>query len=355
MVSLILELGLGRMTVKKVIQKFVRHFDLRMLATSILAGMALFASLQAFAQTIIKVDGSSTVFPITEAVAEEFQAAQKGKTRVTVGVSGTGGGFKKFCRGETDVQNASRPIQASEMEACKAAGIKYFELPIAFDAIAIVVNPQNTWLKEITVAELKTIWDSASQGKITKWNQVNSQWPDKDIKLFGPGADSGTFDYFTEAINGKSKQSRGDYTATEDDNMIVQGVATNTGAMGYFGLSYAEANKAKIKLISVISSGKAIAPSKSTVESGEYKPLARPVFIYVNEASFKKTEVAEFARFYLKNALKLVPEVKYIALPAKAYDLGQEILTKNRLGTKFEGHSEVGMKIEDLLKKEGKL
>ncbi len=339
----------------KMAKRFQQYFDLRLLFTSLIAAIALFASIQAFAQSVIKIDGSSTVFPITEAVAEEFQTAQKGKVKVTVGVSGTGGGFKKFCRGETDVQNASRPIQTSEMETCKAGNIKFFELPIAFDAIAIVINPKNTWMKEITVEELKKIWNSDAQGKVTKWNQVNPQWPDQDIKLFGPGADSGTFDYFTEAINGKAKQSRGDYTATEDDNMIVQGVSTNPTALGYIGLAYADANQSKLKTIPVVHAGKSVMPKKSTVETGEYKPLARPIFIYVNEASYKKSEVSDFAKFYLKNASKLVPEVKYIALPNKAYQLGEEILSKNRLGTKFEGHSEVGMKIEDLMKKEGKL
>lgn len=334
-----------------------QYVETKLLVLSILAAVALFASMQVMAQTsaTIKIDGSSTVFPITEAVSEEFQAAQKGKVKVTVGVSGTGGGFKKFCRGETDIQNASRPIQKEELENCKNAGVKFFELPIAFDAIAIVVNSKNTWLNKITADELKKIWSADAQGKILKWKQVNPQWPDLAIKLFGPGADSGTFDYFTEAINGKSKSSRGDYTATEDDNMIVQGVSSNEGSLGYLGLSYAEANRSKLRVVPVVVGDAAILPSKETVESGKYRPLARPIFIYINEASYKKAEVADYSRFYLKNALKLVPEVKYVALPAKAYEIGQEILNKNKLGTKFEGHSEIGMKIEELMKKEGKL
>lgn len=342
-------------------RKLSSYFDMNLLIGSLIAGAALLVSLGAFAQEIVKIDGSSTVFPITEAVAEEFQASQKGKIKVTVGISGTGGGFKKFCRGETDVQNASRPIQSAEMQACKTTGIKYFELPIAYDAIAIVVNPKNTWLTEITVDELKKIWEPAAQGKITKWNQVNPKWPDQPIQLFGPGADSGTFDYFTEAVTGKAKQSRGDYTASEDDNMIVQGVSSNPNALGYFGLSYAESNKAKLKIISLVGGDKAplknkgVIPSKETVENGNYFPLSRPIFIYVSESSMKKGEVSKFAKFYLDNAISLVPEVKYIALPKKAYDLGKEMLEKGKLGTKFEGHSEVGMKIEDLMKKEGKL
>ena len=309
-------------------------------------------TISAFAQTpVIKIDGSSTVFPITEAVAEEFQNSQKGKVRVTVGISGTGGGFKKFCRGETDVQNASRPIQSSEMEICKAAGIKYFELPIGYDATVIVVNPKNTWITEITVAELKKLWEPAAQGKIKKWNQINAKWPDQQIKLFGAGSDSGTFDYFTEAIVGKAKSSRGDYTASEDDNTLVQGVAGDMNALGYLPMAYAEENKAKLKIIKVAG----IVPSTKTVEDGTYTPLSRPVFIYVSEASFKKTEVAEFAKFYLKNAGKLVTEVKYVSLPAKAYEAAQDHLNKGKLGTVFGGHSEVGLKIEDLLKKEAKL
>jgi phosphate transport system substrate-binding protein len=343
------------------LRRISNYIDLHLFTTSLIAAILLLLTARAFAQSSVKIDGSSTVYPITEAVAEEFQAARKGKVQVTVGISGTGGGFKKFCRGETDIQDASRPIQTSEMEDCKKAGIKFFELPVAFDAIAIVINPKNDWLKEITTEELKKMWEPAAQGKITKWSQVNPKWPEQTIKLFGPGSDSGTFDYFTEAIVGKAKQSRGDYTASEDDNIVVQGVATDKYALGYFGLSYAEANKSKIKTVGVIGGDKApqkntaIIPTKETVESGSYFPLARPIFIYVNEASYKKPEVAEFTKFYLTNAPKLVPEVKYIALPSKAYEMGAEHLNKGKLGTKFGGHSEVGLKIEDLMKKEGTL
>ena len=188
------------------------------------------------AQPIVKIDGSSTVYPITEAVAEEFQKARRGAVRVTVGISGTGGGFKKFCRGETDISDASRPILEAEMKACKAAGIRYIELPVAYDALTIVVNPKNTWIKEFTVEELRRMWEPAAQGRITRWNQVNPAWPDAPLKLFGAGSDSGTFDYFTDAINGKEKSSRGDYTASEDDNVLVQGVARDVNAIGYFGL-----------------------------------------------------------------------------------------------------------------------
>jgi phosphate transport system substrate-binding protein len=307
---------------------------------------------------VIKIDGSSTVFPITEAVAEEFQKEKKGSVRVTVGISGTGGGFKKFCRGETDVQDASRPIQSSEMDECKAKGIKYFELPIAYDATVVVVNAKNDWLREIKVSELKKLWAPEAQGKITKWNQVNPKWPDAPIKLFGAGSDSGTFDYFTEATVGKAKSSRGDYTASEDDNTLVQGVANDKNALGYIPLTYYQENMKSLKAVAINGEDKAprknigVLPSRATVEDGTYYPLARPLFIYISEDAAKKPEIKEFADFYIKNALKLVPEVKSIPLPSKAYDMAGDIFKKGHLGTAFGGHSEVGLKIEALLKKE---
>lgn len=312
--------------------------------------------LGAFAQTpIIKMDGSSTVFPITEAMAEEFQTAKKGKVRVTVGISGTGGGFKRFCRGETDFQNASRPILAVEMESCRKAGIQYIELPVAYDATVVAVNPRNKFLKEIKAEELKKIWEPAAQGKILTWNQVNPAWPKEKIKLYGAGADSGTFDYFTEAIVGKSKSSRGDYTASEDDNTLVTGIANDINALGYLPLAYYAENKAKLKAVAVAQVGGKtfVLPSKETVEDGTYQPLSRPVFIYVSSKAMQRPEVKEFAQFYLNNAAAIVPEVKYVALPKAAYDLSLENLNKNKLGTVYKGHAEVGLKIEDLLKREG--
>jgi phosphate transport system substrate-binding protein len=233
----------------------------------------------------IKIDGSSTVFPITEAMAEEFQTSKKGAVRVTVGISGTGGGFKKFCRGETDVQNASRPIQTSELEICRAAGIKFFELPIAYDATAVVVRFKKTFLKCISFYELKKMWAPEAQGKIMKWSDVNPAWPKDAFKLYGAGSDSGTFDYFTEAIVGKSKSSRGDYTASEDDNTLVTGVANDKNALGYVPLAYYEENKGKLKVLGIIGGAKApkkneaVLPSRETVETGAYLPLSRPIFI----------------------------------------------------------------------------
>ncbi len=227
-------------------------------ATVAFAGLALTPKADA---QVIKIDGSSTVFPITEAVAEEFQIQNRGKIRVTVGISGTGGGFKKFCRGETDISDASRPILTAEMEACRAAGIKYYELPIAYDALTVVVNPQNTWVTQFTIPELKKMWEPAAQGKIKTWNQINPKWPNEPLALFGPGSDSGTFDYFTEAVNGKAKSSRGDYTGSEDDNVLVQGVASNKGAIGYFGYAYYEPNAGKLKAVPIVGkSGNAVGP-----------------------------------------------------------------------------------------------
>lgn len=318
------------------------------LATTALALFGLSAQAQ-----VIKVDGSSTVYPITEGVAEEFQKANKG-LKVTVGVSGTGGGFKKFCRDETDIQDASRPILKSEMDLCKAAGVEYYELPVAFDALTVVINPKNTWLKQATVAELKKMWEPAAQGKIMRWNQVNPTWPDQPIKLFGAGADSGTFDYFTEAIVGKSKSSRGDFTASEDDNVLVQGVAGDVNSIGYFGYAYYAENTGKLKALPIVEKdGKpAVAPSQATVLDGSYQPLARPIFIYVKVKSLQKPEVKKFVDFYMANAAKIATEVKYVKLPDVIYKANQEHMAKGKKGTMFGGKNEVGVRIEELVKRE---
>jgi phosphate transport system substrate-binding protein len=301
-------------------------------------------------EKIIKIDGSSTVYPITEAVAEEYQKAKKGAVKVTVGISGTGGGFKRFCRGETDISDASRPIKDSEVKACQEMGIEFIELPVAYDGLAVVLNPKNTWVKSFTVADLKKIWEPEAKGKVHKWNQVRAEWPDAPLKLFGPGADSGTFEYFTEAIVGKAKASRGDFTASEDDNVLVQGVAGDKNAIGYFGLAYYEENKDKLKVAPVDGGKGPVVPSLQTVENGTYQPLSRPLFIYINTKSAAKPEVKEFVDYYLKNARKLVKEAKYIPLPAKAYTLAHERFSKTKKGSMFTGKGHVGVKIEDLLK-----
>ena len=305
---------------------------------------------------VVKVDGSSTVFPITEAVAEEFQKAKKGAVKVTVGISGTGGGFKKFCRNEIDISDASRPILKKEMDDCKTAGIEYFELPIAFDALTVVINPKNSFIKTLTVAELKKMWEPGAQGKVTRWNQVNPAWPDAPMKLFGPGADSGTFDYFTEAIVGKSKSSRGDFTASEDDNVLVQGVSRDVNGLGYFGYAYYIENKDKLKAVPIVNEkGQPVEPSMDAVLTGAYSPLSRPIFIYVNAKSLGKPEVREFVEFYLKHASKLAREVKYVPLPDVAYTTGWGHIQKGKKGTVFGGTAEVGITIEELLKREAKL
>lgn len=306
---------------------------------------------------VVKIDGSSTVFPITEGIAEDFQKSKKNAIKVTVGISGTGGGFKKFCRAETDISNASRPILKKEMEDCKAAGVEYFELPVAFDALTVVMNPKNTFLKQITVDELKKIWEPAAQGKVTRWNQVNPAWPDAPIKLFGAGADSGTFDYFTEAINGKSKASRGDFTASEDDNVLVQGVSQDVNAIGYFGYAYYAENQAKLKAVPVVEkAGKpAVSPSEKTVLDGSYQPLSRPIFVYVNVKSLAKPEVKEFVEYMMKETPRIAKEVKYVPLPAKAYQLNLEHLAKGKKGTVFGGTAEVGVTIDELMAREAKL
>jgi len=304
---------------------------------------------------IIQIDGSSTVYPVTEAVAEEFQKAKRGRIKVTVGISGTGGGFKKFCRGELDIGDASRPILKKEMDACKQAGVEYIELPVAFDALTVMVNPKNDWASVVTVAELKKIWEPAAQGKITNWNQVRPTWPNAPLKLFGAGADSGTFDYFTEAITGKAKSSRGDFTASEDDNVLVQGIANDRNALGFFGFAYYAENTDKLKAVAIDDGKGPVLPSEKTVLDGTYQPLSRPIYIYVNTKSLGKSEVKEFVEFYLKNAPKLVKQVKYIPLPDRAYTLAMDRAKKGVVGTAFGGKAEVGVRIDDLLKRQPKL
>ena len=331
---------------KKLILKLIIVFAAVVMSTNI------------HASPVIKIDGSSTVYPITEAVAEEFQKIEKGKTRVTVGISGTGGGFKKFCNGEVDISDASRPIKPSEVDLCKKNNIEYIELPVAYDGLAVIVNPKNNWVDYITVKELKKIWEPAAQGKVTKWNQVRPNWPDKELHLFGAGVDSGTFDYFTEAINGKGGASRGDFTASEDDNVLVQGIATDTLALGFFGVAYYEHNKERLKLVPVddenAQNGKGpIFPEYENVVKGTYQPLSRPIFIYVSKKSSDRPEVKKFVEFYMKEGAKLSKEVGYIALPPNAYELGFKRFEKKMLGSVFGGHgAQVGVKIEDLLQKE---
>ena len=316
--------------------------------------LALGSATSALAQSkVVKIDGSSTVFPISEAIAEEHQRENR-DVKVTVGVSGTGGGFKKFVRGEIDIADASRPISEKEMADAKAAGIEYIELPVAFDALTVMVNPKNDWINQFTVEELKKIWSPDAQQKITKWNQVNPSWPDAPLTLYGAGSDSGTFDYFTEAIVGKSKSSRGDYTASEDDNVLVQGIANDKNALGYFGYAYYAENQDKLKAVPIVNKeGKAVAPSPETVKDGSYNPLSRPIFIYVNKKSLnERPEVKKFVEFYLKNAPELVAEVKYVPLPDNAYQMATQRLNEQKAGTIFGGKEAVGITIDELFQRE---
>ncbi|AKU12895.1 phosphate ABC transporter substrate-binding protein [Azoarcus sp. CIB] len=324
--------------------------------TALAAAVLVLGAQAAHAQSLVKIDGSSTVFPVTEAVAEDFQSSKKGEVKVTVGISGTGGGFKKFCRGEIDIADASRPILKKEMEACSQAGIKYIELPVAFDALTVVANPKNAFIKQLSVEQLKKMWEPGAQGAVTSWKQIDPSFPDAPLKLFGAGSDSGTFDYFTEAVVGKAKASRGDYTASEDDNVLVQGVSRDINAIGYFGYAYYAENQGKLKAVSIVNKeGKPVLPGAAAVLDGSYNPLSRPIFIYVAEKSLEKAEVRDFVTYYLKNASKLATEVKYVPLPAKAYEIALDHVNKKKLGTVFGGEAEVGVTIDSLLAREAKL
>ncbi|MEQ1616718.1 MAG: PstS family phosphate ABC transporter substrate-binding protein [Terricaulis sp.] len=292
---------------------------------------------------VIQVDGSSTVFPISEAAAEQFAASQSGAARVAVGESGTGGGFRKFCRGETQVQGASRPILAEEMQACAAAGVMYVEAPIAFDGLTVVVHPSNT-LANISMAELRRTWEPAAQGQVTNWRQINPRWPDLGLQLFGAGTASGTFDYFIEAVVGVAKSSRTDYTPTEDDNVTVTGVAGNPGAMGYFGYAYYDQNRARVKALSV----EGVSPSPERIADGSY-PLSRPLFVYFNAEMLRRPQVQRFAQYLFANAAQIAPSVGYVALPERAYATYSERVRVRQAGTAFGGRQDIGASIEDVL------
>ncbi len=307
----------------------------------------------------VTLDGSSTVFPISEAVAEEFQKVTPG-VRVTVGISGTGGGFQKFCRAETDISNASRPITASESAACAKAGVAFVELPVAYDGLAVVANPKATWIDHLTVAELKTMWAPDAQGKVTTWSQVRAGWPNRELHLFGAGVDSGTYDYFTQAINGKEGASRGDFTSSEDDNVLVQGIANDELAIGFMPYAYYIENKAALKLVAV-DDGKAdngagpILPSIETVKVGTYQPLSRPVFIYVSTTALARPAVVQFVDYYLSKGGALAEEVGYVPLGDRGYTLVQAHFSSRKTGSVFEhAGSQVGLTIDQLLQRESK-
>ncbi len=289
----------------------------------------------------ITADGSSTVFPITEAMAEQFRKENSG-VRLSVGVSGTGGGFKKFCAGETDMSNASRPIKASEVEACRGAGVEFVELAVAYDGLSVVVNKNNSWISEITVEELKRIWEPEAQGKVTRWVDVRPDLPGRPLTLYGAGTDSGTFDYFTEAIVGKEDASRGDYTASEDDNVLVQGVAGDENALGYFGYSYYAENRDKLKALAVVNpqTGRPVEPTEESIRSGEYSPLSRPLFIYVSRKALDRPEVEAFVQFYLSHP-EIVSQARYVPLSDALYQKMRDRAAARTTGTTFQGTTQL--------------
>lgn len=284
----------------------------------------------------VQLDGSSTVFPISEAVAEDFGTVAP-KVRVTVGVSGTGGGFKKFVNQEIDISDASRPIKASEAAKAVAAGIEFIELPVAYDGISLVVSPENDWVDYLTVAELNQIWQPDST--VTTWKDVRLEWPAETIRLYGPGTDSGTFDYFTGVVNGKEQASRGDFTASEDDNVLVQGISGDKYSLGYFGFAYYIENIDKLRAVPILGENGIVAPTVVTINNGTYAPLSRPIFIYVNKSALDRREVAEFVEYYLENAGKLAGEVGYIALPASVYQAAKDRVAQKITGSAYQPDS----------------
>lgn len=295
----------------------------------------------------VSLDGSSTVFPISEAVAEEFNAVQP-RIRVTVGVSGTGGGFKKFLAGEIDINDASRPIKDSEIEAALSAGIEFIELPIAYDGLSVVVNKNNTWVDQLSVAELNKIWQSGST--VSNWSDIRAGWPNEPIRLYGPGTDSGTFDYFTETINGASGASRPDYTANEDDNALVRGISGDEYALGYFGYAYYAANKSTLKIVPIDGGNGPVEPTQVTINDGSYAPLSRPIFIYVAKSSLERPEVRALVDFYIENAPFLAAEVGYIPLPDYTYTAAAARIANGESGTAYSEHG--SMKSANLLNPE---
>ncbi|MDC0889322.1 PstS family phosphate ABC transporter substrate-binding protein [bacterium] len=318
-----------------------------MAASLVVSAVSIFTLAPASAERLrgtVSIDGSSTVFPISEAVAEEFLAVQP-RVRVTVGVSGTGGGFKKFLAGEIDINDASRPIKMKEVKQASASGIGFIELPIAYDGLSVVVNTKNDWVDHLTITELNKIWQPGSS--VTRWSDVRDGWPETKIQLYGPGTDSGTFDYFTETINGKSGASRPDYTANEDDNALVRGISGDEGSLGYFGYAYYAANKDKLRVVAIDGGKGPVAPTEITINNGTYAPLSRPVFIYVRPDALDRKEVRAFVDFYIESAPMLATEVGYIPLPDSVYAGAKQRVESREIGTAY--HSEALSQSANLL------
>lgn len=330
-----------------------RNFDLGLiLSTSIsfLFFLFLFISLRLHAQgaELIKIDGSSTVYPIAEAIAEEYQAVNRGKTKFAIGVSGTGGGFKKFCRGETSIQNASRPIDKTELEMCRKNSVTFVEVPIAFDGIVVVVHTSNP-INEISVDQLKKIWQPEAKNQGLTWQSVDKALPANKIVLFGAGSDSGTFDFFTEMIVGKAKQSRSDYTSSEDDNVLIKGISSNKNALGYVPFSYYAKNKNHLKALAIIFNDKSVAPTMSNIKSGDYKPLSRPLFMYVNKKVLESKHITDYLDFFVEKSEGVIQEVHYIPLTKKGYSYISKRI-KNRIeGTDFLDHTKITTLINKII------
>lgn len=316
----------------------------------LLCGPTLTATARPAGTGVLRIGGSSTVFPILNEAIQAYRATgQKGA--IDLQETGSTDGFRRFCRGELDIANASRPINSRELKNCAAKGIVFLELPIAFDALSVVVHPSNSWAQQISLKQLSTLWGRQAQGRVNRWSQVNPAWPDRQIKLCGPGSDSGTFDFFNKAVNGDAENSRRDYTASEDDNIIARCVSQNPAALGYFGFSYYQANRSQLRALPISTTAGAIAPSRSSVQSGKY-PLARPLFLYINDKALsQRSEVQRFTSFTVRNGLRLVEKAGDIPLPASTYNLVESKLYKRITGSAFAGELPVGLTIGEVLRR----
>ena len=316
-------------------------------------GVAFFCSsalLVACGAGTTDIDGSSTVFPISEAMVEDWGDSIGGSARLVIGISGTGGGFKKFCSGDIDINDASRPIKASEVEKCADEGVEFIELPVAIDGLTVGVNPDNDFVECVTMDELHIMWQPEAEGEIHSWNQVRHEWPEEDMRLYGPGVDSGTFDYFTETVNGESQASRGDFTSSERDNVLVQGIAGDKGSLGYFGYSYFVENQAKLKMVGVDAGDGCVYPTDETINNGTYSPLSRPLFIYVSKESWAKQDVKDFVSYYVSyERADLLKELGFVPFPDVVHDLVLDRFQRGLTGTIFGGANPEHGTVEEIL------